>query len=68
MKIEINDDYLDVIMCQLLKDSISLVQKEIERLQNKKKLSKVEKIDLYDCYKNLEALDRVHNYYGGNLK
>ena len=68
MKMEIDSDTADRIVICALTDSMANLKEDIARLKCKKKLKDHEKKDLADCVHNLNAMEAVYDYFGGNLK
>jgi chaperonin cofactor prefoldin len=67
-KVEIDGDTADRIVVCSLKDSIEYLKKEIKTLKRKKKLDDWEMLQLADNVIELDAMEKVFDYYGGNLK
>lgn len=67
-KVYIDSDTADGIVVASLKDSINYLKIDIKRLRSKKKLEKYEKEDLADFILNLDAMEKVFDFFGGNLK
>jgi len=67
-KLYIDDDAADQIVVCSLKDSISLIKDCIKDIKRKKKIDNWDKNYLIECLADLDALEKVYNYYGGNLK
>ena len=67
-KIEIDGETADRIVVCSLKDSIEYLKKEIKTLKKKKNLDDWEKEQLADSVIELDAMEKVFDYYGGNLK
>jgi hypothetical protein len=67
-KLYINDEAADQIVICSLKESIGSINRNIQNLKRKKKISNWAKGELADNLYYLDALEKVYNYYGGNLK
>lgn len=67
-KVYIDPDTADSIVVASLRDSINYIKIDIKRLKSKKKLEGFEKEDLADFILNLDAMEKVFDYYGGSIK
>ena len=67
-KVEIDSETADRIVVCSLKDSIEYLKKDIKELRSKKSLKDHEKEQLADNFIELDAMEKVFDYYGGNLK
>jgi len=67
-KLYINDEAADQIVICSLKESINAINNSVQKLKCKKKISNWAKDELADNLYYLDALEKVYNYYGGNLK
>ena len=64
----IDDEVADQLVCRTLEVSINHLRDGIKKLLKRKKLVSYEKQDLAHSQKDLAALERAFDYYGGNLK
>jgi len=67
-KLYIDDDAADQIVVCSLNDSINLIKDSIKDIKRKRKIDNWDKNYLSECLADLDALEKVYNYYGGNLK
>ena len=68
IKLAIDDELSDKIIKQSLREQIVLLKKNISDLRKKRKLEPYQQIDLDTDVMYLNALEKVYDYYGGNLK
>lgn len=68
MKIEIDSDTADRIVVCSLRESITILEFNINELSKRKRLSNYDKITLKEQTEDLSALLKVLKYYGGDLK
>lgn len=66
--LKLDDDTVDGLVCAVLKESIDIAKEEIKHLKKMKKVESHNKEDLADCILNLDAMETVYNYFGGNIK
>lgn len=66
MKIEIDADVLDSVICSSIKETVAYLESDIAALRKRKKLKDFEKEDLNNHLYTLAAMQEVYNYYGGN--
>jgi hypothetical protein len=64
--IYIDDSTADRIVCCSLKESIKCLKKNIKEAKQKKKLENHEKQQLSNDIIQLDAMEKVFDYYGGN--
>lgn len=67
-KIEIDGDTADRIVVCSLREAIEYLKKEIKHLKKSKKPDDWEKKQLAEDIADLDAMEKVYNYYGGNIK
>ena len=70
MKIEIDNDTIDDIVCATLKEHIKYASKNIKDLKAKQKQGQLKDFELQDLGHNtqmLASLKDVYGYFGGNL-
>ena len=68
MNIEINEEIIDQIVQNVLKDCIDYTKEDIKNLKKKSKREKFQDEDLSNYQEILPHLEAVYDYYGGNLK
>ena len=68
IKLAIDDELSDKIIKQSLREQIVLLKKNISDLRKKRKLEPYQQVDLDNDVMYLNALEKVYDYYGGNLK
>jgi len=68
MNVEIDPDTADGITRCSLKQSIAYLREDITSLKKKKKKEYYQKHELGDLIITLDALEKVFDYYGGNIK
>jgi len=68
MKVEIDPDTADGITRCSLKQSIAYIREDIADLKKKKKTEYYQKHELGELIITLDAMEKVFDYYGGNLK
>jgi hypothetical protein len=68
IKVEIDPDTADGITRCSLKQSIAYLREDITSLKKKKKKEYYQKHELGDLIITLDALEKVFDYYGGNIK
>lgn len=68
MKVEIDADTADGITRCSLKQSIAYLREDIAILKKKKKLEYYQKHELAELIVSLDAMEKVYDYYGGNLR
>lgn len=68
MKLEIDGDTADRIVVCSLKETIEYLKGDIKLLRSKKKLKDHEKRQLAENVVELDAMEKVYNYYGGNYE
>lgn len=66
-RVLIDGDTADRIVVCSLKESIKYIKKDIAEYKKEKQLSNWEKVELADLVINLNHLEAVYEYYGGNL-
>ena len=67
MLLEITDEIADQVVLNALKDSIECVSQSISELEGLDKLKEYQKADLVYDRDILVALEKVYDYFGGNL-
>lgn len=67
MLLEITDEIADQVVLNALKESIECVSQSISELEELDKLREYQVADLVYDREILEALDKVYDYFGGNL-
>ena len=67
MLLEITDEIADQVVLNALKDSIECVSQSIGELEGLDKLKEYQQADLVYDREILEALEKVYDYFGGNL-
>lgn len=67
MKLELDDEVTDAIVCATLKEHMKYLKKNIKELKKEKKLSPHRQQDLGHDVSMLAAMEEIHNYFGGNL-
>lgn len=67
MKIELNDEAIEDIVCATLKEHMKYLKKNIKELKKQKKLETFQQLDLGHDVSMLAAMEEVYNYFGGNL-
>ena len=68
IKIQIDSDIADGIVCASLMQNIYDLREDIAALKKIKKLKEYQRRDLVDYVITLNAIEEVFDYYGGNLK
>ena len=68
LKIEIDPETADGIVRCSLKQTIDYLRIDIAKLKKKKKLEGYQIQDLAEHIVSLNAMEKVFNYYGGNMK
>lgn len=68
MKLEIDSDTADHIVICSLRDSIRTLKTEIKKLKMIKNPSDWDKKQLAEDILDIHALEKVYNYFGGNIK
>lgn len=68
MKVEIDPVTADGITRCSLKQSIEYLREDIGSLKKKKKIEDYQKRELAELVVALDAMEKVFDYYGGNLK
>ena len=68
MKVEIDPDTADGITRCSLKQSIAYLREDIADLKKKKKTEYYQKHELSELIVSLDAMEKVYDYYGGNLR
>jgi len=68
MKVEIDADTADGITRCSLKQSIAYIREDIANIKKKKKLEYYQKHELAELIIILDAMEKVYDYYGGNLR
>ena len=68
IKIQIDSDIADGIVCASLMQNIYDLREDIAALKKIKKLKEYQRQDLADYVITLNAIEEVFDYYGGNLK
>ena len=64
-KIEIDGETADRIVICSLKETIQYLKEDIKKLKRKKKLEAYEKQQLAEDIIELDAVEKVYEYYGG---
>lgn len=67
MLLEITDEIADQVVLNALKDSIECVSQSISELEQLDKLKEYQVADLVYDREILVALEKVYDYFGGNL-
>lgn len=67
MLLEITDEIADQVVLNALKDSIECVSQSISELESLDKLKEYQVADLVYDREILVALEKVYDYFGGNL-
>ena len=67
MKTEAMHDLLDAVVVERLKESRDICIEERERLDKIENREPYQEKDRQELAQDIHALDRVINYYGGNL-
>lgn len=70
MKIDLDDDTVEGIVCATLKEHIKYTKKNIKELTAKQKAKKLQAFEEEDLNHNmtmLQSLKDVHAYFGGDL-
>lgn len=67
MLLEITDEIADQVVLNALKDSIECVSQSISELEELDKLREYQVADLVYDREILVALEKVYDYFGGNL-
>ena len=67
MKIELDDETIDSIVCATLKSHIKYCKDNIKSLRKTPDLKDYQKEDLSNNIETLAALEVAYNYFGGNL-
>lgn len=67
MKIELDDETIEGIVCATLKEHMKYMRKNIKELKKMSKLKDFQEQDLAHDVAMLAALEKVHGYFGGNL-
>lgn len=70
MKIELDDETLEGIVCATLKEHIKYANKNIKDLKAKQKQGQLKDFELQDLGHNIQmlaSLKDVYGYFGGNL-
>ena len=67
MKVEIDADTADGIVRASIKETIEYLREDIAILKKKKKLEDYQKLELGELIVSLDAMEKVFDYYGGNL-
>ena len=68
MNVEIDPETADGIVRASLKQTIQYLRKDISKYKRKKKLQDYEKRGLAEFIVSLDAMEKVFDYYGGNLR
>jgi hypothetical protein len=68
MNVEIDPDTADGITRCSLKQSIAYIREDIADLKKKKKTEYYQKHELGELIITLDAMEKVFDYYGGNIK
>jgi hypothetical protein len=68
IKVEIDPDTADGITRCSLKQSIAYLREDIADLKKKKKTEYYQKHELGELIITLDAMEKVFDYYGGNLR
>lgn len=66
--IEIDIETADRLVVCSLRDAMDDLKAAIKELKSKKKLEDYEKEDLADSILGLDAMEKVYDYFGGNIK
>lgn len=67
MKTEAMHDLLDAVVVERLKESKDICIEERDKLNKLKNREPYQEEGLQDLIQDIHALDRIINYYGGNL-
>ena len=67
MKLDLDDEITDAIVCATLKEHMKYIKKNIKELKKKPKLESYQKEDLGNDVKILANMEEVFNYFGGAL-
>lgn len=68
MKFEIDIETADRLVVCSLRDAMDDLKESIKKLKRKKKLEDYEKEDLAESILSLDAMEKVYDYFGGNIK
>ena len=68
MKVEIDPDTADGITRCSLKQSIAYLREDIAILKKKKKFEDYQTHELAELIVSLDAMEKVFDYYGGNVR
>lgn len=68
MKFEIDVETADRLVVCSLRDAMDDLKESIKKLKRKKKLEDYEKEDLAESILSLDAMEKVYDYFGGNIK
>jgi hypothetical protein len=68
LKIEVSDEIADQIALEVLSQSISYLKQDVRNLKANKNKEDYQLRDMLYGMEILEALEKVYNYYGGNLR
>jgi hypothetical protein len=68
MKLEIDLETADRLVVCSLRDAMNDLKQAIKKLKQKKKLEDYEKEDLAYSILHLDAMEKVYDYFGGNIK
>lgn len=66
--VEIDYETADRIVVCSIRDSVKLLKEHITSLKRKKKLEAYEKKELAENIVDLDALEKVYEYYGGDYQ
>lgn len=67
MKIELDDEIIDSIVCATLAEHMKYLKKNIKELKKKKNLEAYQQQDLGHDVSMLAAMEEVRTYFGGRL-
>jgi len=67
MKFKLNDEAVDQLVLSILRTQIKVVKKSIKRLDKLTELKPYQQQDICNDKDNLKAMEKVYDYFGGNL-
>ena len=67
MKLELDDEVTDAIVCATIKQHMKYLRKNIKELKKKKQLESHQQLDLGYNVNMLASMEAVCGYFGGNL-
>jgi len=66
-QLTLDDEAADRIVICSLRESIDTLERSINKITSRKKLTAYDRMALVEEMDDLSALQKVYNYYGGNL-